>query len=120
MRVSVWYRDEEKRPAQSGWYLAHRSFGMGGMRDGDRELGYLYYNAKKQRWQKHNYNAELYVVSVVYYWADMNTNDWISEDGPSIHIKDKLRDPHLAVQEAWQNVEDALDRYRVITELTNE
>lgn len=120
MRVSVWYRDEEKRPAQSGWYLAHRGFGMGGMGDGDRELGQLFYNAEKKRWQDRPWNGDQYVVSTVYYWADMNTNDWISEDGPSIHIKDKLKDPHPAVQEAWQNVEDALDRYRVITELTNE
>lgn len=118
MRVSVWYRDEERRPARSGWYLAHRGFGMGGMAEGDRELGYLYYNAQKRRWQEYNYDDGRYVVSTVYYWADMNTSDWITEDGPSVHIREKLKDPHPAVQDAWTAVEEALERYRVIAELT--
>lgn len=118
MRVSVWYRDEEKRPARSGWYLAHRGFGMGGMGDGDRELGQLFYNAEKKRWQDRPWNGDQYVVSTVYYWADMNTNEWIEEDGPSIHIKDKLKDPPLAVASAWAAVEAALSKYRMLVELT--
>lgn len=118
MRVSVWYRDEEQRPACSGWYLAHRSFGMGGMTDGEHELGYLYYNAKKRRWQDRDWDSDRYVVSVVYYWSDMNTNDWIAEDGPSIHIEDKLKNPPQSVKSAWLAVEQALEKYRVLVELT--
>lgn len=118
MRVSVWYRDEERRPERSGWYLAHRSFGMGGMAESDRELGYLYYNARKRRWQMYEYDAEQYVVSTVYYWADMNTNEWIDEDGPSVLIADKLKNPPQSVKSAWAAVEQALERYRVLVELT--
>lgn len=117
MRVSVWYRDEEKRPARSGWYLAHRGFGMGGMGEGGRELGNLYYNAKKNRWQMYDYDDDRYEVSTVYYWTDADTDDWIDEDGPSYKIRDQAENPHPAIQEAWLAVEDALEQYRVISEL---
>jgi hypothetical protein len=92
---------------------------MGGMGDGDREVEHLYYNDKKKRWQTCEWDDEHYVVYRVYYWTDVNTYEWIEADGPSINIHERLKAPHPALAEAWAEVEAAVERYRVIEELTN-
>lgn len=118
MRTSIWYRTEERQPAKSGRYLCHRGFGMGGMSDSDHELGYLYYNAKKRWWQRYSMDSMSDSGITVYYWTDVDTDAWIESDGPSYTIRERLKDPHPALAEAWKDVEAAIERYQVIKELT--
>ncbi len=120
MRVSIWYRDEERRPARSGHYLCHRGFGMGGMSDSDHELGYLYYNAKKKWWQRYSMDSMADSGITVYYWTDVDTDQWIEADGPRYAVRERLKKPNPSLASAWEAVEEAIERYRVLEALTNE
>jgi hypothetical protein len=113
MRVSLWYRTEEKNPDKSDHYLCYRGFGIGGMGDGDHEYGYCYYNAKKNAW--YQYERDAYSI-IVYYWTDATPDDWTMEDPPSTMIKNMKI--HPTIQDAWNEVEKAIERFKIIVGLT--
>ena len=115
MRVSIWHRTEEQSPAKSGHYLSYRGWGMGGKGDGDHDHGYVYYDKRKNEWR--DYKSEDSHYAIVYYWTDADPAEWTDEDPPSIRIKREMKQEHIAVQEAWQNVEEAIKQYKVIKAL---
>ena len=115
MRHSIWYRAEEKNPDKSGYYLSYRGWGMGGKADGDHDYGYVYYDKKGDEWRDYKNIDSHYAI--VYYWTDATPDDWTEEDPPSIKIRRGMRQEHIAVQEAWKNVEEAIKQYKVIKAL---
>ena len=114
MRTSIWYRTEEKQPDESGYYLSYRGWGMGGKGDGDHDHGYLYYDKKKNEWREYK---SMGYDAIVYYWSDADPVGWTDEDPPSVRIKRGMAQEHIAVQEAWKNVEEAIKQYKVIKAL---
>lgn len=112
MRHSIWYRTEEKQPPKSGHYLAYRGWGMGGKADGDHDHGYVYYDKKKNEWRDRKSEDSYYAI--VYYWTDATPDDWTDQDPPSIKIKPMNEHEHVAVQDAWRDVEEALKRYETV------
>lgn len=109
MRVSIWYRTEERNPDVSGAYLCYRGFGIGGMADGDHEHGYCYYNAKTKEW--YQYQNDRYSI-FVYYWTDATPDDWTDSDPPRNKINDRVFHPSLV--EAWADVEKAIERFKIV------
>lgn len=117
MRTSIWYRTELQQPKESGYYLTYRGWGMGGKADGDSDNGYLYYHKKTNKW----YEYESAVRSmhpnscIVYYWTDADPAGWTDSDPPSIHIQPVKE--HPALQDAWQRVQEAIERYEILKKL---
>lgn len=114
MKHSIWYRTEEKQPNESGYYLSYRGWGIGGKADGDNDHGYMYYDKKKNEWR--DYKSMGY-GAIVYYWTDATPDEWTESDPPSIKIKPRNTQEHVAVQEAWAEVEEALKRYETMRAL---
>ena len=117
MRTSIWYRTEEKQPGKSGYYLSYRGWGMGGKGDGDHDHGYVYYDKNRNEWRDYESRGMGYGDAIVYYWTDATPDDWTEEDPPSIHIKRAMKQEHVAVQEAWREVEEAIKRYQTVRAL---
>ena len=114
MRTSIWYRTEEKNPDKSGYYLSYRGWGMGGKGDGDNDHGYLYYDKKNDEWRQYK---SMGYDAIVYYWTDATPDDWTDEDPPSHKIKPGMKQEHVAVQAAWNDVEEAIKRYKTVKAL---
>jgi len=112
MRTSIWYRTEEKNPDKSGYYLSYRGWGMAGKGDGDSDWGYVYYDKKIDEWRDHQ--SVSYSYAIVYYWTDATPDDWVEEDPPSVKIKRRNGYTHVAVQDAWREVEEAIKRYETV------
>jgi hypothetical protein len=119
MRTSIWFRTEERQPDKSGYYLAYRGWGMGGKGDGDHDHGYVYYDKKKNEWRDYQSTGH---YAIVYYWTNATPDEWVEQDPPSIRIRAKYNpappaDEHLAVQDAWKDVEEAIKRYETVKAL---
>ena len=114
MRTSIWYRSEEKNPDKSGYYLSFRGFGMGGTGDGDHSHGYMYYNKKTDQWYEYDNSR---TTAFVYYWTDAEPELWTDQDPPSIKIKKQEQHLHVAVQDAWKEVQEAIKRYETMKAL---
>lgn len=114
MRTSIWYRTEEKQPDKSGYYLSYRGFGMGGMSDYDHANGYMFYDTKTRRWYDYE---DMRDTAIVYYWSDADPEHWVDNDPPSIKIKPNDGHLHVAVQDAWRDVEEAIKRYETVKAL---
>lgn len=115
MRASIWYRTEEKNPDKSGLYLAYRGFGIGGMSDYDHHYGYMYYGKATDHWYVYSDQRD---QAIVYYWTDADPEQWFDEDPPSVMLRRNSRHPeHVAVQDAWKDVEDAIKRYETVKAL---
>lgn len=113
MRTSIWYRTEEKNPDKSGYYLSYRGWGMGGKGDGDHDYGFLWYDKKRDEWRDYE-TLSIGDGAIVYYWTDANPDNWTDEDPPSTKIRRGMMQEHISVQEAWQNVEEAIKRYETV------
>jgi len=115
MRVSFWHRTEEQTPGKSGYYLSYRGFGMGGMADGDHAHGYMYYDKKTNDWYEYNDKRD---PAIVYYWTDATPDEWTDRDPPSIVLRRGSKpQEHVAVQEAWAEVEEAIKRFETVKAL---
>jgi hypothetical protein len=115
MRVSVWHRTEEQNPDKSGYYLSYRGFGMGGMSDYDHANGYMYYDKKSNSWYDYD---DMRDTAIVYYWSDADPEQWCEEDPPSVLLRKKQRPTkHVALEDAWKDVEEAIKRYKTVEAL---
>lgn len=116
MKHSIWYRTEERQPDKSDYYLSYRGWGMGGKADGDSDWGYMYYDKKCNSWRDYK-GDQPYGSAIVYYWTDARPDEWTDADPPSIKIKPRNEHEHVAVQDAWREVEEALKRYETVRAL---
>lgn len=120
MKLSIWYHNSDKQPDKDGLYLTYRGWGMGGKADGDCDHGYLYYRTKDKTWYEYEgawRSSFPESVSFVYYWTDADPVGWVEKDPPIVNRKQVKPEMHVAEQEAWKNVQDALDKYNMIRTL---
>lgn len=119
MRTSVWYRDEEKQPDMSGYYLTYRGWGIGGKSDGDSDHGYLYFYTKTGKW--YEYESEVRAMHprtcIVYYWSDAGPDKWTDDDPPRTKLIKENFSTNPALINAWNDVENAVKRYQIIRKL---
>lgn len=122
MRTSIWYRTEEKQPDKSDYYLCYRGWGMGGKADGDSDHGYLWYDVKRNEWRDFS-STSMGHTAIVYYWTNADPSGWVNVDPPSIKIRggynpqSSKEAPHPAIQDAWNEVEEAIKRYETMKAL---
>ena len=116
MRVSIWYRTEEQQPCQSGYYLSYRGWGMGGPPDVGNDNGYMYYDQKRNCWRDYK-NMHTQDSAIVYYWTDADPHGWVESDPPSVVLQKTKPKNHVALDDAWQQVQSAIDRYKTIKAL---
>lgn len=116
MRTSIWYRTEERQPDKSDYYLAYRGWGMGGKADGDSDHGYVWYDKQRNSWRDYT-STSMGHDAIVYYWTDATPDEWVDSDGPSSKIKPRAAHQHVAVQDAWNDVQEAIKRYETVKAL---
>ena len=117
MKTSIWYHTAEKQPDRSGHYLSYRGWGMGGGFDGASDYGYLYYHKKTDTW--YEYEGEVRKMHpnkcIVYYWTDADPRGWVDNDPPVVRRKEMIK--HPALEDAWKNVLDAIEKYKILEAL---
>ena len=117
MKVSIWHHTTERQPSKSGYYLSYRGWGMGGKADGDSDHGYVYYDKTRDEWRDYE-STSMGHGAIVYYWTDADPHGWTNADPPSIVLRRGGRNlDHVAVQDAWKDVEEAIKRYETIKAL---
>lgn len=115
MKTSIWYHTADRQPSKTGHYLAYRSYSMG---DDSTDTGYYYYNTSTKGWTDGSSSYAHYAN--VYYWTDADPDAWVDADPPVTQRKKKKQEVHPALQEAWQNVQEAIERYEVLKALIDE
>ena len=112
MKVSFWHHSADKKPDKTGYYLAYKSYSMGG---DSTNTGYYYYNKKTNEWRdsslSNSYSAN------VYYWSDADPEDWVDKDPPVVHRKKLNQEMHPEEKEALENLQEAIRRYETIRAL---
>lgn len=114
MRISIWFRTEEKQPDKSGYYLSYRGWGIAGKADGDSDHGYVYYDKRKNEWRDYDSGGH---YAIVYYWTDATPDSWVEEDSPSVQLRGKVKHNVPAVQAAWEEAMKAIANYELIRNL---
>lgn len=120
MRTSIWFRTEEKQPDKSGYYFTYRGWGIGGKADGDEDYGYLYYRKQDDTWYgyKNSWDSSFPdEVSFVYYWSDADPSGWVDKDPPSVKLRKIKEEQNVALESAYKDVLNAIDKYNMIKEL---
>lgn len=119
MKATIWFRTEEKQPANSGYYLCYQVWGIGGKRDGDNDIEYLYYYDKTGKWYGYENDPRAMHpdVRIVYYWTDANPADWVDKDIPRSKLKKLSNEHNAALEDAFKKVNEAIDQYNMIKEL---
>lgn len=109
MKACVWYDVQEKIPPKTGYYL-----GFKGMSMGDDETGcdYYYWDAKNAEWRDSQL-SNAYYVNVVY-WTEADPGAWYDK----YRIRQRLDKIPVAEQDAWQEVQRAIERYEMVKALT--
>jgi hypothetical protein len=115
MKTCIWYHTADQQPEQSGYYLAYRGWGLGGKADGDRDHGYAYYDKRKNEWRDYDISGH---YAIVYYWTDARPDEWVENDVPVVNRKRAKTNP--ALENAWKNVERAIEQYKLIKALAGE
>jgi hypothetical protein len=113
MKTSIWYHTADRQPNKSGYYLAYRSYSMG---DDTTDVGYYYWDAKIQSWQKDCWPNSQWAN--IYYWSDADPESWVDSDPPVTQRKKVLR-KNPALEIAWKNVEAALRQYEIVRTLSD-
>lgn len=109
MKACVWYDVDEKLPPKTGYYL-----GFKGMSIGDDETGcdYYYWDAKKAEWRDSQI-SNAYYVNVVF-WTEADPSDWYDK----YRISQRKNKISTAEQDAWQAVQQAIEKYEMVRALT--
>lgn len=108
MKACVWYTMDEKIPPKTGYYL-----GFKGMSMGDDETGcdYYYWNAKSAEWRDSQI-SNAYHVNVVY-WTEADPAGWYDK----YRIRQKYGALPPAEQDAWDAVQQAIEKYEMVKAL---
>lgn len=108
MKACVWYTMDEKIPPQSGYYLAFKGMSMG---DDETGCDYYYWNAKSAEWRDSQISMAHYVNIV--YWTEADPAAWYDK----YRIRQKYGALSPAEQDAWDAVQQAIERYEVVKAL---
>lgn len=112
MKTSIWFRTEEKQPDKSGYYLSYRGWGLAGKADSDH--GYVYYDKKINQWRDYESTGH---YAIVYYWTDAKPDEWTDNDPPSTKLHKVKEQQNVALESAYKDVLNAIDKYNLIREL---
>jgi hypothetical protein len=114
MRPCIWYHTRERQPTASGYYLSYRGFGIAGPSDYDSATGYFYYDHQQNAWRDCE-SEDLGDNVIVYYWTEADPEAWV--DGETAINKKKARSTP-ALEQAWVDVQKAVERYEIVKALT--
>ena len=114
MKTSIWYHTADKSPPRSGYYLSYRGWGMGGKADSDCDHGYLWYDKRNDGWRDHQSGGH---SAIVYYWTDATPDEWVENDPPITLRRRYKEEIHPAEQDAWDNLQRALEQYQTVKAL---
>ena len=109
MKACVWYDVNEKAPPRSDYYLAFRGMSMG---DNTTAVDYFYYNAKTHEWRDGDYSTAHWVN--VCYWTEADPAAWYDK----YRIRQRIDKISPAEQDAWEEVQRAIERYEMVKALT--
>lgn len=107
MKSCVWYDMDERIPPVSGYYLGFKGMSMG---DDETGCGYYYWNAKAAEWRDSRI-SNAYYVNVVY-WTEADPSGWYNNH----HIR-RRDDVSVAEKDAWQAVQQAIEKYEIVKAL---
>jgi hypothetical protein len=114
MRACIWYHTQERQPTTSGYYLSYRGWGIAGPSDYDSATGYLYYDTTTKVWREFQSDSHGH-DAIVYYWTEADPAEWV--DSETVINKKKAR-PNPALDRAWEDVLQAVERYEIVKALT--
>ncbi len=114
MKPCIWYHTRERQPEESGYYLSYRGFGIAGPSDYDSATGYLYYDHQQNAWREYESESHGH-DAIVYYWTEADPEAWV--DGETAINKMKARSTP-ALDQAWADVQKAIERYEIVKALT--
>ena len=109
MKACVWYDMDEKIPPVSGYYLAFKGMSMG---DDETGCDYYYWNAKSAEWRDSQISTAHYVNIV--YWTEADPAAWYDK----YRIRQKSGALSPAEQDAWNAVQQAIEKYEMVKALT--
>jgi hypothetical protein len=117
MKTSIWYHTADRNPDRSGYYMAFRTTTLA---DDTCGVDYFYWNSTggmngRGEWRTDNTCHSHWAN--VYYWTESDPEVWVDQDGPVRNRKSPQQD-NAAVAQAWADVEQAVERYRMIQALT--
>ena len=107
IRHSIWYEVSDQLPKKSGYYLAYRAESLG---DDSTDVGYYWYEAVSKKWRS-GVHAGSHWARVVF-WSDADPYEWAQT--PTSHT------PAAAETAAWQEVVEAIERYKLVKALTQD
>ena len=108
MRTCLWYDMEEKAPPKTGYYLAFKGLSMG---DDEQGCDYYYWDARRAEWRDSQI-SNAYHVNVIY-WTEADPGDWY--ENYSIRHTSQMTP---AEQDAWNEVQRAIEKYEIVKALT--
>jgi hypothetical protein len=109
MKACVWYDMDERIPTVSGYYLAFKGMSMG---DDETGCDYYYWNAKSAEWRDSQISSS-YSVNVIY-WTEADPAAWYS----TYRFRQKSGALPVAEQDAWNAVQQAIEKYEMVKALT--
>jgi hypothetical protein len=113
MKISIWHHNADRKPDESGYYLAYKSYSMG---DDSTNAGYYYYSKMEGTWRDSSLSSAHYAN--VYYWTDADPEKWVDEDPPLTKRKaSTAAKSNPAVEIAWNNIQEAIRKYELIKAL---
>lgn len=107
MRYSIWYDTKNKLPEKTGYYLAYRAESLG---DDTTDVSYYWYEAISKSWRSGE-RAGSHWARVIF-WTDADPFAW--DQAPPTHT------PTPAEAAAWQEVVEAIERYKLVKALTQD
>lgn len=108
MKACVWYTVDEKIPPRTGYYLAFKGMSMG---DDETGCEYYYWDAKRAEWRE-NQISQAHYVNVVY-WTEADPSSWYNK----YRIVQQSSEMSVAEQDAWAEVQKAIEQYEMIRAL---
>jgi hypothetical protein len=106
----------DRQPDKSGYYMAFRTVTLA---DDTCGVDYFYWNQDgglkgKGEWRT-DHTCHSHWVNV-YYWTESDPEQWVDEDGPVRNRKTPRSNP--ALEAAWQDMQQAIERYEIVRALS--
>lgn len=107
IRHSIWYGVEDRLPEKSGYYLAYRAESLG---DDTIDVGHYWYSKNQKKWYENSRSSSPWARVV--FWTDADPFTWAQT--LTSHT------PTAAETAAWQEVVEAIERYKLVKALTQD
>jgi hypothetical protein len=112
MKLCIWYHTVDRQPDKSGYYMSVRTITLA---DATCGVDYFYYNKETEEWRTDSTCHSRWAN--VYYWTEEDPEKWVDSDPPVCNRKTKAK-PNPALEQAWEDILLAVERYEIIKVLT--